>query len=94
MHIKTARRLVMWTMILSVICAVIGLLFFEPGTTGSVYITFGAFGLMLVSIVVLFTLCRCPWCGKRITNGLMKAEYCPHCKRDFDTGLKVKKKKK
>ena len=94
MHIKTARTSVLGSMILSVVCAGIGLVFFEPGTVASLYITFAAFGLMIVSIVVLFTLCRCPWCSKRVTHGLMKAEYCPYCKRDFDTGLKYRKKKK
>ena len=94
MHIKTARKLVMWTMVLSVICAVAGLLFFEPGTVASLYITVAAFGLMVVSIVILFGFCRCPWCGQRVTHGLMKAEYCPHCKKDFDTGLRYRKKKK
>ena len=75
MHIKTARKVVLWSMILSVACAVIGLVFFEPGTVASLYVTFAAFGLMLVSIIVLFTACRCPWCNKRVTHGLMKAEY-------------------
>ena len=94
MHIKTARKLVLWSMILSVACAVVGIVFFEPGTVASLYITFAAFGLMLASVIILFTACRCPWCGKRVTHGLMKAEYCPHCKKDFDTGLKYRKKKR
>lgn len=94
MHIKTARKLVLWTMVLSIACAVVGLLFFPPGSVGSMYITLAAFGLMAASLVILFGLCRCPWCSKTITNGLLKAEYCPHCKRDFDTGLRYKKKRR
>lgn len=93
MHIKTARKLVKWAMILSVVGAVAGMLFFEPGTTVSIYVTFISFGLMLAAVILLFTACKCPWCGKRITNGLMKVECCPFCKKDFDTGLKYKKKK-
>ena len=94
MHIKTARKLAMACMIVSVICALFGLVFVEPGTILSVYVTFGAFGLMVVAMILIFGVCRCPWCGKRITSGLMKAEYCPHCKKDFDTGLKYKKGKR
>ena len=94
MNIKLARNLVKWCMILSVVGAVVSMLFFEPGTTLSVYVTLISFGLMLAAIVLLFTACRCPWCNQRVTHGLMKAEYCPHCKKDFDTGLKYKKKKK
>ena len=92
MHIKVARQLVKWSMILSVVCAVSGLLFFKPGTQISLYITFAAFGLMVVTMILLFGYCRCPWCNKRITSGLMKVQVCPHCKRDLDTGLKPKGK--
>lgn len=94
MHIKTARKVALWAMILSGVLAVVGLVFFEPGTTASLYVTFAAFGLMIVSMILIFGYCRCPWCNQRILNGLMKADHCPHCKRDFDTGLKYRKKKK
>ncbi len=88
MHIKTARKLLMVFMIVAVVGALIGLIFLEPGTPLSVYVTMGSFGCMVISMILLFGYCKCPWCGKRITANLMKAEYCPYCKKDFDTGLK------
>ena len=92
MHIKTARQLVKWGMIISATAAVAGLIFFEPGTRISLYVTYSAFGLMVLSMILLFGFCRCPWCNQRITSGLMKVQVCPHCKRDLDTGLKPKGK--
>lgn len=88
MQIKTARRLLMFFMIVAVALALIGLIFLEPGTVISVYVTLISFGCMVAAMIILIGYCKCPWCGKRITANLMKAEYCPHCKKDFETGLK------
>ena len=90
MQIKTARRLLMFFMIVAVALALIGLIFLEPGTVISVYVTLISFGCMVAAIIILLGYCKCPWCGKRITANLMKAEYCPYCKKDFETGLKHK----
>ena len=50
--------------------------------------------LMVLSLICLFAFCRCPWCGKRITSGLMQIKVCPHCNRNLETGLRAKGKKK
>ncbi len=94
LNFKTARRLVMVFMIASLICALGGMIFIRPGTQASVYVVLLALILMLLALLFLFAFCRCPWCGKRITSGMMKVEVCPHCKRDIDTGIKRKGKKK
>ncbi len=94
MNIKTARRMVLLFMALSVLMALVGLIFFEPGTTVSMYVTMLAFVLMVLALVFLFGFCKCPWCGRRITTGLMKIEVCPHCRRDLETGMKRKGKRK
>ena len=94
LNFKTARRLVMIFMVASLVCALGGMIFIRPGTQASIYVVLLALILMLLALLILFGLCRCPWCGKRITSGMMKVEVCPHCKRDIDTGLKVKGKAK
>jgi len=90
LNFKTARRLVMIFMIASLVCALIGVVLVRPGTEASIYIVILSLVLMLLALVILFGLCRCPWCGKRIVSGLMKVEICPHCKRDLETGMKAK----
>ena len=94
LNFNTARKLVMTFMIASVVLAVIGMVFVRPGTVASMYVVLFALILMIMALLVLFGACRCPWCGKRITSGLMKVEVCPHCKRDIETGKKRKGKKK
>ena len=94
MSIKTARKALRVFMILAVVLAIVGLVFITPGTVLSLYISGGAMVCMIIAMILLFGYCKCPWCGKRITAGLMKAEYCPFCKKDFDTGLKYKGKRK
>ena len=89
---KTARRLVMLFMVASVICAIGDIVFIRPGTQASIYVMLLSFLLMALALVMLFVCCRCPWCGRRITVGLMKVEVCPHCRRDIETGMKVKGK--
>ena len=94
LNFKTARKLVMVFMIASLVCALGGMIFVRPGTQVSVYIVLLSLILMILALMILFGLCRCPWCGKRITSGLMKVEVCPHCKRDLETGMKRKGRKR
>ena len=89
-NFKTSRRLVVIFMVASLICALGDMIFLRPGTQASVYLMLLALILMLLSLLFLVAFCRCPWCGKRIALGVMKVEVCPHCKRDLDTGLKVR----
>ena len=93
-NFKTARRLVLVFLIASFVCALISIVFIKPGSQASVYSMLLALALLVLSLIFLFGLCRCPWCGKRITSGVLKVEVCPHCKRDIETGMKVKGKKK
>ena len=94
LNFKTARRLVMLFMVVSLVSALVGMVFIRPGTQISIYVAVISLISMVLALVILFGLCRCPWCGKRITTGLMKVEICPHCRRDIDTGVKVKGKRK
>ena len=93
-NFKTSRRLVVIFMVASLLCALGDMIFLRPGTQASVYLMLLSLILMGLSILILLALCRCPWCGKRITAGMMKVEVCPHCKRDIETGMKRKGKGK
>lgn len=92
MHFKTARRVVMFLIVLSFAFALVGLIALKPGTAANFYVMMAAFLLMLVAIFFMVVFCRCPWCDKRIFSGMMKVQVCPHCKRDIDTGMKAKGK--
>ena len=94
MDLKTAKTLTIVSMVLSVACAVIGLVGYSPENPARTYLAVVAFALMALALIFLLVFCRCPWCGKRISSGLMKLKVCPHCNRDLETGLRAKGKKK
>lgn len=50
----------------------------------------------ILSFVIAYLYCTCPYCGKHIMLGMFKAKRCPKCQRDLATGAKpgkVNKKK-
>ena len=94
MELKTAKTLTMLSIVMSVICALIGLIGYGPENPARTYFAVAAILLMVQSLICLFVFCRCPWCGKRITSGLMQIKVCPHCNRNLETGLRAKGKKK
>ena len=48
---------------------------------------------LLLSFVIIALYCKCPYCGKHIYFGLLKAKYCPKCRRDLLTGTKKRGKR-
>lgn len=94
MDLKTAKMLTVLSMVLSIICAFIGLVGYAGAEQGRMYFAVAALALMALAVLCLFAFCRCPWCGKRLSSGLMKLKICPHCNRDLETGLRAKGKKK
>ena len=94
MELKTAKTLTMLSIVMSVICALIGLIGYGPENPARTYFAVAAILLRVLSLICLFAFCRCPWCGKRITSGLMQIKVCPHCNRNLETGLRAKGKKK
>lgn len=94
MDLKTAKILTIASMILSVACAFIGIVGYSGAEPGRMYFAIAAFALMALAMLCLFAFCRCPWCGKRLTSGLMQLKVCPRCNRDLETGLRAKGKKK
>ena len=48
---------------------------------------------LISSFIVIGLFCKCPYCGKHIYLGLLKATHCPKCRRDLITGVKKKGKR-
>ena len=45
----------------------------------------------IMSFVVAFLYCKCPYCGNRIMLGMFKVKNCPKCHRNLVTGEKAGK---
>lgn len=45
----------------------------------------------VLSIVIAYLYCICPYCGKHIILGMFKIKRCPKCRRDLATGAKYGK---
>lgn len=94
MNLKTAKHMTVVCMVLSVVCALVALLGYSEASTARAYLTMAAFLFMVISLVVLYGFCRCPWCGKRLSSGVLRMKVCPHCNRDLETGLRARNRKK
>ena len=46
---------------------------------------------MIGTVVSVYKYCRCPYCGKHILMGVLRAKVCPSCTRNLTTGKKAKK---
>lgn len=90
MELKTGKILTVGSMVLSIAFAFIALVGYEETDPLRMYFGGAAMLLMVLALVFLFTLCRCPWCGHRLTQGMLTLKVCPNCKRDLETGLKEK----
>ena len=80
MELKTAKTLTMLSIVMSVICALIGLIGYGPENPARTYFAVAAILLMVLSLICLFAFCRCPWCGKRITRARKSAKGLKLCR--------------
>ncbi len=86
--VSTARTLLLIALVLCVLGLTMGgadLATIRAVTTGLAML------LVIVALYYIFRYCRCPYCGKQIFFGVSKATSCPHCRRSFATGKKVKR---
>lgn len=86
--VSTARVLLLIALVLCVLGLTMSgaeLAMFRAVTTGLAML------LVIVALYYIFRYCRCPYCGKQIFFGVSKATSCPHCRRNFVTGKKVKR---
>ena len=89
---ETGRSIVKILAILSVTTCV-GSLMAGDGTPMQAVLAIATLALFASIFGVLFTLCRCPHCGKGIYFGVWTKTVCPHCKRNLSTGAKTKGKR-
>ncbi len=93
MKFDRAKNLVKLLLAFCVVLCVIGIVTAETGSMTPVYASIASFVCFVLSFVVVAVYCKCPYCGKRVYLGLFKATHCPHCRRNFETGVKKKGKR-
>lgn len=92
-NFEKARALVKGCLFSAVALCILGLIANESMPQLALYAVIGAVVLMVVSLFVVFTCLKCPYCGKQIIVKCLTVTSCPHCRRNLVTGIKSKKKK-
>ena len=88
------QKLVRYLLVGALAAGVAGLLLFPEGSTQQTVCVLLSAALIVGVIVAAARDCRCPYCGKRIINGVLVLSTCPNCKHNLYTGDKPKKGKK
>jgi len=92
MDFERARSLVKLLVIFAAIIALAGLIITDYSASLSFYLTLMSAVCCAAAVVVVALFCKCPYCGKHVTLGLLTATHCPKCRRSFTTGKKKKGK--
>ena len=79
------------SVICAVACCAVSLLLFQPGSIAQIIAIALSFVLIIATIVIMYVYCRCPYCGKHIMMGVLSIKSCPSCRRNLESGKKVKK---
>lgn len=90
MNLETAKNLLKTVIVLCLVSCVLGIL--TAGTSISGYTTIFSFGMLALFIYLYYFCCKCPYCGKRIGTGVLRATHCPHCRRNLESGKRKKGK--
>lgn len=85
------RELVKKFFAAAVISAALGIVCEQMGNPVAPYLLVLTLVIMIATVYVMFKMCRCPHCGKRILTGVFVATTCPGCRRSLVTGKKMKK---
>ena len=93
MKFDRARNLVKFLLALCVMFGVVGVITNGNGTVLPMYSAVLSLACFVLSFVVIFLFCKCPYCGKVVYLGLFKATHCPTCRRSFETGATKKGKR-
>jgi len=59
----------------------------------SLYAAVTAIVCIVLTIFVVATAMKCPYCGRRIIRKCLTVKSCPHCRRNLASGIRVKGKK-
>ena len=82
------------TLVAGVLLCVVAL-FIQKSMPGlGMLLTLSGVACVMVCLLVVITVMKCPYCGKRIFRNCLVVKVCPHCRRDLASGLKVKSKKR
>lgn len=87
------RRITMVLLGAGLVALVIALALGETSALGS-YVAIAGVVLFIVGMGACVTFCKCPYCNRVILRKMFIVTDCPHCKRNLETGLKGKSKKK
>lgn len=85
------RDMAKTSVILACISCAVTLLFLPSGTTVQIVGVCLTLGLIAATLFIMYKYCRCPYCGKHIMMGVLKVKSCPACRRNLESGKKVKK---
>lgn len=92
MNFQKAKNAVKTLLIASVLACVVSFIFSDNGTPVSAYAIIIALGLLVMSFIVAYNFCKCPYCGKHILIGMLTVKDCPKCHRNLITGERKKGK--
>lgn len=90
MNLETVKNLMRTVIALCIVSSVIGIL--STGTALAGYTVMFSFAMLALFIFLYYFCCKCPYCGKRIGTGILRATHCPHCRRDLVSGKRKKGK--
>ena len=88
---ERGRNIVRTLIVLAIAFGVLGLMFSGENITQQMTFLLAALACVAGVVVASLTLCRCPYCGKRIVSGVLVVKVCPQCRRSLSTGRKVKR---
>lgn len=83
------RNIAKYCVIFAVALCVLSLLM-PQGTYLQTIFVVVTLAMMVATVVVMYKYCRCPYCGRRIMLGVLRAKTCPSCRRNLTTGKKMK----
>ncbi len=86
------KKLSKWTVIISVLLALAGMLLFPADSLNRIIFMLASLACFVATVVIIYKYCRCPYCGKRIFMGVLVVTHCPACRRNLKTGKKSKSK--
>jgi len=79
MSFEKGRRLSRWLLFSGTGCLLVGVLFGNDLPEITPYLTWGALLIFACGIIAVFSLCRCPHCGRAFVVGVLTRKDCPRC---------------
>lgn len=93
MKLEKARKVIKALLLVGIVLCITALIIQGSYPVIGVYMTLGGVICVVMSLVMVFTYMRCPFCGKHFFVNCLVVKVCPHCRRHLVAGTKVKNKK-